>query len=240
MCDSFPYLKSLGIVSNYRKFYSPDGKTDQMDGLCPDATRLCLTRSITKLQQLEILHLDLATVPGNKKLLGAGGGLDLSSLPKLSNATLSFRLLVFNKIRTPAGSRYDPSRFLPQSLTRLRIMVHGYKCEAGNGLIDFLDGLHTVSKYGFPGLREFEYTYITGYGREDVDPSRICVCAASDEHKEYCTCNRKSCLPCTFRPWLPTEKCLDLVEKFGQRGIKLMRTKEWGYVVFGPSITLHY
>lgn len=235
VCDSFPYLKKLWIASDYARFYQRDGKTDQEDGLCPDATRLCLTRNITKLQHLEALYLDLATVPGNRKLLGPDGGLDLSLLPKLEDVVLSFRLLVFNKIRTPAGTRYDPSQVLPQSLAVLAIMVHGYKCEAGSGLMEFLDGLHTVCKYGFPRLRQVDYVYANGIGKQIVDPSRICVCAASDEHKEYCTFDRESPLPCAFRPSLPIEEYQDLVEKFGQRDIKLTTYHAKGYVVVGAS-----
>lgn len=235
MCDSFPYLKSLKIISDYPRFYLGDGKTDVMDGLCPDATRLCLTRSITKLQQLESLHLDLATVPVNRKLLGPDGGLDLSSLPKLQDVMLSFRLVVFNKIQTPASSRYDPSRVLPQSLARLYILVHGYRCEAGSGLMEFLGGLLTASKYGFPRLREVEYAYATGTRGQVVDPGRICVCAASKGHEDYCTCDRNSRLPCAFRPRVPAEKYQDLVGKFGQRGIKLTMREVWGYVVVGAS-----
>lgn len=121
-----------------------------MDGLSPDKTRLCLTRSITKLQHLETLQLDLANVPDNSKLLGDGGGLDLSSLTRLSEADISFRLFVFNKITTRSGSKYDPALFLPQSLEKLGIMVRGYKCEAGSDLKNFLNGLQKASKYGFP------------------------------------------------------------------------------------------
>lgn len=224
-------MKRLRIVSNYAKHFLNNGKTDEMDGLSPDKTRLCLTRSITKLQHLETLQLDLATVPDNSKLLGDGGGLDLSSLTRLSEADISFRLFVFNKTTTRSGSKYDPALFLPQSLEKLGIVVRGYKCEAGGDLEKFLNGLQKASKYGFPRLKRVQYKHATGSpGRQTVEPGRICVCA-SNPHEDYCPFDRNSNTIFSFLPWLPTEKVQVLRGKFGQRGIKLMKGTTTGWVV---------
>lgn len=202
-----------------------------MDGLSPDKTRLCLTRSITKLQHLETLHLDLATVPDDSKLLGDGGGLDISPLTRLSVAELSFRLFVFNKTTTRRGSKYDPSLFLPQSLEKLGIMVRGYKCEAGGDLMRFLKGLQKASKYSFPRLTRVQYKHATGSpGRQTVKPRRICICA-SNPHEDYCTFDRGSSTIYSFLPWLPSEEVQVLREKFGQRDIKLMKGTATGWVV---------
>lgn len=237
VCDSFPSLKRLLIISNYASYFLKNGKTDERDGLSPCKTRLCLTRSISKLQHLELLHLELATVPRNISLLGADGGLDLSSLSKLSQVVVSFRLFVFNKKATATGSKYFPSLFLPQSLEKLGIMVRGYRCEAGKDLKRFLKGLDTACNYDFPRLKRVQYKYATGSpNHQTVDPRCICVCARIS-HEDYCTYDRDSNLPCAFLPWLPIEKFQVLDQKFGQRGIKLMKMMTTGYVVTGRTIT---
>lgn len=225
------------IISDYPNHFLGNPKTDEMDGLSPDKTRLCLTRSITKLQHLKFLHLDLATVPTDNNLLGDNGGLDLSSLSRLTQAVISFRLFVFNKITTRKGRQYDPSLFLPQSLEKLGIMVRGYKCEAGKDLKRFLERLHIACKYGFPRLRLVRYSHAIGSpGLQTVNPRCICVCG-SDTHEGYCTYDSDSGLPCAFLPWLPTETFQALDEKFRKRGIKLMKKTTTGYVVAGRTNT---
>lgn len=209
-----------------------------MDGLTPDKTRLCLTRSITKLQCLEFLHLDLATVPNNTRLLGDNGGLDLSSLSGLKQANISFRLFKFNKVITGNGRKYDPSLFLPQSLEKLGIMVRGHKCEAGKDLKRFLKALHNACKYGFPRMMRVQCEYAIGIpGFQTVNPRCICVCA-SNPHEDFCTYRIDSGLRCSFLPWLPTRKFKVLKRKFGQRGIRLMKMTTTGYVVTGRTVTM--
>lgn len=214
-----------------------NSKFDETDGLSPGPTRLCLTRSISKLQDLESLLLELANIPENTDLLGYDGGLDLSSLSKLSQAFISFSLFVPNKTATRTTSKYHPSLFLPQSLETLGVVVRGYKCEAGNNLMKFLEGLHGACKYGFPRLSLVLYQYAIGHpGFQTVDPRCICLCACFP-HEDYCTYDSGSGLQCAFLPLVPAEKFQALDEKFGQRGIGLVKTEILGCVVTGSTIT---
>lgn len=213
-------------------------KTDDMDGLSPGPTRLCLTRNISKLQHLESLHLELANIPDNNDLLGDDGELDLSSLTRLKQLFISFRLLVPNKRVTRTSSKYNPSMFLPQSLERLGIMVRGYKCEAGVNLMKFLKGLHGDCKYGFPRLRMVLYEYATGEpGFQTVNTDSICLCAGFP-HEDYCNYDPNSGLQCAFQPWVPEQEFQALVQRFSLRGIWLVKMELPGCVVTGGTLTI--
>lgn len=228
----------LRIVSDYARFYLNKGKTDATDGLSPGTTRLCLTHSIKKLKHLESLHLDIATVPGNRKLLGENDGLDLSSLSGLLVAEISFRLVVWNKVATGTDGRYDPSQFLPQSLEKLGIMARGYQSEAGDYLLKFLRGLDTACKHGFPRLRSVQYKHFTGSrSLQTVDPSNICVCASSP-HEKYCTYAPPPHLTFAFLPWLPDEEVQVLRGMFRQRGIRFMKRTDKGSIVTTRNIRM--
>lgn len=226
------------VSSNFLDYFLGRPKTDERDGLSPGPTRLCLTRNISKLQHLESLRLQLAAVPDNRYLLGDHGGIDLSSLSRLKQAVISFRLFVLNKRFTlEAGTKYLPHLFLPQSLEKLGIVAHRYKCEAGGNLMEFLKGLHADCKWGYPRLSLIEYEYATGIpGLQTVDPRCRCVCA-SDPHEDHCTYDKDSELKCSFLPWVPAEEFQVLYEKFGQRGIKLTKIGKEGFVVTGRTIT---
>lgn len=209
-----------------------------MNGLSPGPARLCLTRNISKLHQLESLHLDLATVPNNSNLLGDNGGLDLSTLSSLTEVEVSFRLFVCHRrIMLATGLIYDPSLFLPQYLEKLGIMARGYEGEAGSSLTNFLRGLNRACQYGFPRLRRVQYMPFTGSpGRQTVDPNLICVCARSP-HEGYCTYVPGSGATFAFLPWLPDKKFRALKRKFRQRAIRFMKSPTTGYIVTVENVT---
>lgn len=200
------------------------------DSLSPSTAQLSLTRSISKLQQLEYLSLDLLSVPDNSDLLGDDGVLDLSSLPNLLEAAISFRLFVSQETLTSTGSSVDPSLVLPRSLAVLIITARGFSTEAGRNLIEFLRLLREACRHHFPSLGWVKYRYAAGI--PPLGPSRTCLCARVP-HEDFCTCDHTSGLPYTYRPWVPAEKFEDLVAGFGQRGIELTKAKAEAYASVG-------
>ncbi|KAG6362250.1 hypothetical protein INS49_010480 [Diaporthe citri] len=227
VCDSFPSLKSLDISSN---FLRDNPRMLEGDSLSPGTAQISLTRSIAKLQHLEYLSLDLLSVPDNSKLLGDDGVLDLSSLPTLFAAAISFRLFVSHETLTSTGSRVDPSLVLPRCLALLVITVRGFSSEAGSNLMEFLGRLREACSNDFPSLGWVKYRYAAGI--PPLSPSRTCLCARVP-HEDFCTYDHTSGLLYTYRPWVPAEKFEDLVAGFGQRGIELTKATAETYASIG-------
>lgn len=220
ICDSFPSLKSLKIQVNFLQGNSEDS-------LSPVTAPVSLTHSITKLRHLKQLGLDLLSLPDNPDLLGPNGVLEISSLPALLDAAVSFSLLVSNTNTPGTDGKFRPPLVLPRLLTTLSIIVRGFEGDAVSNFMDLLQELHASCSNDLPHLKSITYEYAARdppFGRE-----RTCICACAP-HEDYCSYNRSSGLSYIFMPIFHT-KFQDLAEEFCQLGVNLKHVEIGGSVL---------
>ncbi|KAL1851727.1 hypothetical protein Daus18300_012412 [Diaporthe australafricana] len=222
ICSSFPCLQTLQIASSSLLLLDSSG-SNWADRPADVMRRFSLSRNIAKLQDLQTLVLELFDAPDSSKLIGNGGVLDLSSLPKLTELTVSFKLFVSEQQISITGKNADPFLLLPQSLAGLTLIVRGFKTEAGKNLGNFLEDLQAATIHSFPRLRDVVYVY--GVGMPPLGPGRTCVCGRF-WHEDYCTFDENDPLawaqPFTYLPWVPAQRLEAFVKAFGQRNIQLV------------------
>ncbi|KAK2609841.1 hypothetical protein N8I77_003318 [Diaporthe amygdali] len=219
VCDSFPFLKRLQIVQNTSR---DDCNKEELRNSMPCTEQVSLTSSIASLRQLEALHLDPLAAPENDQVLGDDGALNLSSLPDLSEVTISFGLFVAEKPYKSTGSKVHPCLVLPQSLTRLTISARGFMREAGITLMQFLEDLRAACCYQFPHLKQIVYIYSAKLPA--MGPKPVCLCGRIP-HESFCPYDSEAGLSIDYLPWIPADSFAALVTEFRQRGIQLIMKK---------------
>ncbi|KAJ0114290.1 hypothetical protein J7T55_010679 [Diaporthe amygdali] len=219
VCDSFPFLKRLQIVQNTSR---DDFNKEDLRNSMPYTEQVSLTSSIASLRQLEALHLDPLAAPENAQVLGDDGALNLSSLPNLSEVTVSFGLFVAEKPFKSTGSKAHPCLVLPQSLTRLTISARGFVREAGITLMQFLEDLRAACCYQFPHLKQIVYIYSAKLPA--MGPEPVCLCGRIP-HESFCPYDSEAGLSIDYLPWISADSFAALVTEFRQRGIQLIMKK---------------
>lgn len=219
VCDSFPFLKRLQIVQNTSR---DDFNKEELRNSMPCTEQVSLTSSIASLRQLEALHLDPLAAPENGQVLGDDGALNLSSLPNLSEVTVSFGLFVAEKPFKSTGSKAHPCLALPQFLTRLTISARGFVREAGITLMQFLEDLRAACCYQFPCLKQIVYIYSAKLPA--MGPEPVCLCGRIP-HESFCPYDSEAGLSIDYLPWIPADSFEALVTRFRQRGIQLIMKK---------------